>query len=91
MDVAGAALLPKFGGYAVEDARGEVLALVEERDDAERMRLAGHDWLLDAGSCGHPAGPAWAAERRPVTIRIVTQEEADEIREEGTPLLQREP
>jgi len=92
MDALGAALLPKFGGYVVEDARGEVLALVgDDRDEAEHWKRVGHDWLLDAAASGHPRAAGWVAAREPLSIRVVTEEEAAAIREEGVPLLQREP
>lgn len=91
MDAVGAALLPKFGGYVVETATAEALALVgDDRDEAERLRREGEEYLAEAEACGHPAAPAWTRARRPVRVRIVTAGEAEEIREGGPLPLQYE-
>lgn len=89
--VAGAALLPKFGGYIVEGTNGDVFAIADDRGEAETYRQQAQDWLTEAAMCGHADASAWARARRPVTIRIATDEDVEEAREEGTPLLQREP
>lgn len=91
MDAAGAALLPKFGGYVIEDARGEALALCDEHDDVDKWMLEARAYFAEAWGCGHPAAGPWVAERLPVTSRVLTVEEREEILEDGTPTLQREP
>jgi hypothetical protein len=91
IDPRGAALLPRFGGYAVEDATGTVLAICDEREEAEEAVRDGELYYDDAACCGHPSASAWVRERLPISFRIVTVEEAEAMREEATPLLEREP
>lgn len=77
--------------YAVEDAKGDVLAVTDDRDEAASFAAFGEERYREATDCGHPSAAGWAAARLPVTVRVVTAEEAEAILEEGVPELQREP
>lgn len=77
--------------YGIFDAMGECLALTEDRDEAIELLHQGHAYYAEAASCGHPTAPGWVAERMPLTVRLVDAQEVEEIRDEGTPTLQREP
>lgn len=91
MDSTGAALLPKFGGYVIETATGEALALCEERESIPMWLTTAHEYFAEAEVCGHHAAPGWVAERFPLQHRPVTIAERESILEDGTPTLQREP
>jgi len=91
MDSAGAALLPRFGGYVIEDALGEVLAVCDEADEVDGWLLEARAYFDEACACGHPAAGPWVTQRLPVRSRVITVQEREDIATDGTPWLQREP
>jgi hypothetical protein len=77
--------------YAVMDARGECYAICERREEGDAMRYRARQYLSEAATCGQPGAQAWADERRPIRVEFVSEERAREIREDGPPVLEREP
>jgi hypothetical protein len=77
--------------YAVLDARGECYAIEETRGGAVIRQIDATDFLREAAECGHPAAPRWVAQRLPLRVEEIGEEQASELREEGTPVLEREP
>lgn len=85
-------MFPEFGGYVLVDATGELLALTDDRDELLDVWMPrARAYFAEAASCGYPGAAGWAARREPLTVRIVSTETRDELLEDGTPLLQREP
>jgi len=77
--------------YAVIGANDEVFAITETKQAAEEARLEAALYLREAASCGHPRAPGWVAEHEPLRIEVIDAERARELREDGTPVLEREP
>ena len=67
--------------FAVRDALGEYVAVEETADAAAAAGVRYEDYLDGAATCGHPAGPRWAAARLPVEVEEIPEERAAEIRE----------
>lgn len=84
-----------FGGgtwYLVESADGEPQAIRDSLGEALHVALVDADAYYDgAATCGHSAGPAYAASKRPFKVRPITAAERDQILDDGTPVLDREP
>jgi hypothetical protein len=79
------------GGWLLENALGEALALFEAREAQDYWIDAAKRYYDDAATCGHPSAAAWLAERAPLIVRGISCDERDDILAEGTPVLQREP
>lgn len=77
--------------YAVTDQTGDLYGLSETREDAERVLRAASEYLREARDCGHPAAGAWVRKRLPLQVVEITPEDAQELLEEQTPVLDREP
>lgn len=77
--------------FAVLDALGECYAIAETRTRAEFFIAVAEDYLDEALASGHPRAPEWVGGREPFRIEEVSEERVREIREEMTPVLEREP
>lgn len=78
-------------GYALQNALGETLALFREWSEQEEWLDAAKSFYDDARTCGHPGAAGWVAERLPLVVRPVTEEQWESILDDGTPWLQVEP
>lgn len=78
-------------GYAVKDQQGEVYALRKTSVEAQNAKVDAELHLDEAATSGHPRAAGWVGERLPIEIRPVTRQQWDELAEQGTPVLDREP
>jgi hypothetical protein len=79
------------GVYAVVDARGGLWALEREYRRARRAREAVLEHLDGAATCGHSMAVAWVDRHLPLRTLWVSRDEAERMREDETPRLEREP
>jgi hypothetical protein len=77
--------------WGVFDQNDECYAIREEHPQAFGALREAQTMLGEVAACGHPNAPAWAYGRMPLEVREVTDEEHEEILENGTPWLDREP
>ena len=77
--------------WAIVDASGEVYAIARDREERIRLLSQSYRYLHEAEVCGHPDAPAWVRDRLPVRAERITPERAAELREDATPVLEREP
>ena len=90
-----------FVAFVIEDSQGEAQAIRDTFEQAEQAIVECENYYYDAETCGHIPGSGgsgqpvdphdWVAKKRPFTIRPITADERDQILEEGTPVLDREP
>jgi hypothetical protein len=78
------------GGWLLENALGEALAVFEAREAQDYWIEAAKRYYDDAATCGHPSAAAWLAERAPLIVRGISCEERELILGDGPPVLQRE-
>lgn len=77
--------------FVVEDANGEAQALRNTQAEADKALADTEAYYYDAETCGHTDAPRWVAKKRPFRIRQITRAEAEQILEDGTPVIDREP
>lgn len=83
--------LVAHGGYALENAAGEVLALFDDWAEQDYWIEAAKMAYDDVRTCGHPAAAGWLNARTPLTVHAITREQREDHEADGTPWLQREP
>ncbi|MBA2742693.1 MAG: hypothetical protein H0U46_11880 [Actinobacteria bacterium] len=76
--------------WAVLDAKGECYALCSTSDDAVEQLFYAERYLDEALGSGHSLAVRYVYELLPIRIEHVGPKRAAEIREEGTPILERE-
>lgn len=79
--------------FAVFDAiDSELYAIRYTPEAAQEACRAAREYLDEAAACGHPAAPAWVAERLPFKVVEVPTAELEVLHEQfGTPVMEREP
>lgn len=81
----------QYVGFVVEDVDGEAQAIRKTWAEADNALNDVEAYYYEAETCGHPRARGWVEAKRPFTIRQITRAERDEILENGTPIIDREP